>query len=96
MSSQNENGIEGPSNVDVPVDPASRTAKIEAERNPSNAAVEQADGPTLAAAKAGVPMRHDDGEKPKPKAHDDKLEGEKPRGGKTLGREMDETKSKRK
>ncbi len=102
--------MDGPSNVDIPADPASRSAKIEAERNPSNAKLDSDPPPGALSevAKAGYSQRPDGSDNPArvqpphnvtdaPKARKSdagKAEGEKSDGKKTLGREMDESKRK--
>jgi hypothetical protein len=57
-------GMDGPSNVDVPADPASASAKIEANRNPSNAKLDGEPEPTSEVAKAGFSQRPDGSDNP--------------------------------
>ena len=54
----------GPSNVDVPADPASRTAKIAAEENPANKHVDDGGEPQSEVAKAGFSQRPDGSDNP--------------------------------
>jgi hypothetical protein len=91
-------GMDGPSNVDVPADPASASAKIEANRNPSNAKLGDESKPTSEVAKAGFSQRPDGSDNParvqSPQGEVDtsnKATGKPAPGGKTLGAEMEQS-----
>lgn len=87
-------GIDGPTNVDVPADPASRTAKIAAEENPANKHVDDGVEPKTEAAKAGFSQRPDGSDNParvKPVDHTTAGDVKPAPKGKSLGREMDES-----
>jgi hypothetical protein len=91
-------GYDGPSNVDVPADPASHTAKIAAEENPANKHVDDGE-PRSEVAKAGFSERPDGSDNPaRIKPADQHSAGNvKPAPkGKTLGQEMDESDKRKK
>jgi hypothetical protein len=86
-------GMDGPSNVDVPADPASRTAKIAAEENPSNKKLDDGAGQSEIN-KAGFSERPDGSDNPaRVQPADQTTAGDvkpAPKREKTLGQEMDE------